>query len=129
VERKVPHLSRAEFEELVARAVDSLPPRFLAKLENVEVVVESEPTLEDLESTGIEPGRSLLGLYQGVPQTRRGTWYANMLPDRIVIYQRPIESRARSRPDIRKQIRITFMHEIGHHFGLGEDELSDVGYG
>jgi predicted Zn-dependent protease with MMP-like domain len=124
----VVRLSRAEFEKLIAQAVESLPPRFLAKLQNVEVVVEDEPSREDLGSAGIEPGRTLFGLYQGVPQTERGTWYGNVLPDRIVIYQRPIEAVARNRRDIRKEIRITLMHEIGHHFGLGEDDLSDAGY-
>ncbi|MBI2000755.1 MAG: metallopeptidase family protein [candidate division NC10 bacterium] len=121
-------LSRAEFEKLVTQAVESLPPRFLERLENVEVMVESAPTREDLEVAGIEPGGTLFGLYQGVPQTQRGTWYGSVLPDRIVIYQRPIEAAARTRREIRKEIRITLMHEIGHHFGLGEDELSEAGY-
>ena len=121
-------LSRAEFERLVARAVRSLPPRFLQRLENVEVVVEREPTEEELDSAGIEPGGTLLGLYQGVPQTQRGTWYGSILPDRITIYQRPIEAVARDRREIRKEIRVTLMHEIGHHFGLGEDALSEAGY-
>ncbi len=121
-------LSRAEFEKLVAQAVEALPPRFLSRLENVEVVIENEPTREDLDSAGVEPGGTLLGLYQGIPQTERGTWYGNLLPDRIVVYQRPIEAVARNRRDIRKEIRITLMHEIGHHFGLGEDELSEAGY-
>ena len=124
----MPRLSRAEFEKLVTQAVESLPPRFLERLENVEVMVESAPTREDLEDAGIEPGRTLFGLYQGVPQTQRGTWYGSVLPDRIVIYQRPIEAVARTRREIRKEIRITLMHEIGHHFGLGEDELSEAGY-
>lgn len=124
----MPRLSRAEFEKLVAQAVGSLPPRFLERLENVEVVVEGEPTREDLEHAEIEPGRTLFGLYQGVPQTQRGTWYGSVLPDRIVIYQRPIEAMAHDRREIRKEIRITLMHEIGHHFGLGEDELSEAGY-
>ena len=124
----MPRLSRAEFEKLVTQAVESLPPRFLERLENVEVMVESAPTREDLEDAGIEPGRTLFGLYQGVPQTQRGTWYGSVLPDRIVIYQRPIEAVARTRREIRKEIRITLMHEIGHHFGLGEDELSEAVY-
>ena len=124
----MPRLSRAEFEKLVAQAVDSLPPNFLAKLQNVEVVVEREPAEEDLEQAGVEPGGTLLGLYQGVPQTERGSWYGNLLPDRIIIYQRPLEAVARDRREIRKEIRITLMHEIGHHFGLGEDELSEAGY-
>lgn len=121
-------LSRTEFEKLVGRAVQSLPPKFLERLENVEVVVEDEPTDEDLELAGIEPGGTLLGLYQGVPQSERGSWYGNILPDRIVIYQRPTEEVAGNRREIREEIRITLMHEIGHHFGLDEDALSEAGY-
>ena len=121
-------LSRTEFEKLVARAVEALPPRFLARLQNVEVVVESRPTEEELEQAGVEPGGTLLGLYQGIPQTERGSWYGSVLPDRIVIYQRPIEGLAGTLREIRRQVRITLMHEVGHHFGLDEDELSEAGY-
>jgi predicted Zn-dependent protease with MMP-like domain len=125
---EVPRLSRGEFQRLVTRAVASLPPGFRARLQNVEVLVEDEPTDEDLELAGVEPGGTLLGLYHGVPQSERGTWYGSILPDRIVIYQRPIEAAARNRREIQKEIRITLMHEIGHHFGLGEDELCEAGY-
>ncbi len=125
---RVGHLRRTEFEKLVAQAVDSLPPDFLERLDNVDVVVEEEPTEEDLELAGIGPGATLLGLYQGVPQSQRGPWYGNLLPDRIVIYQRPIEAVARDRREIRKEVRITLMHEIGHHFGLTEDDLAQAGY-
>jgi len=121
-------LSRAEFEKLVTQAVDSLPENFLERLENAEVVVEDEPTEEDLDLAGIEPGGTLLGLYHGVPQSQRGPLYGNLLPDRIVIYRRPIEAMARDRQQIRKEIRITLMHEIGHHFGLDEDDLAQAGY-
>jgi predicted Zn-dependent protease with MMP-like domain len=121
-------LTRQEFERLVAQAVENLPPAFLERLENVDVVVEWAPTTEDLAYAGVEPGGTLLGLYQGVPQNERGTWYGNVLPDRIVIYQRPIEGVARSRREIREEVRVTLMHEIGHHFGLDEEELEDAGY-
>ncbi len=121
-------LSRAAFEKLVAQAVDSLPPRFREHLQNVEVVVESEPTEEELRQVGVGPGGTLLGLYQGIPRTQRGTWYGNVLPDRIVIYQRPIESIAGTRLEIRRQVQVTLMHEIGHHFGLREADLADAGY-
>ncbi len=121
-------LGRAEFEKLVAQAAESLPEHFLRRLENVDVVVEDEPTAEDLELAGVERGGTLLGLYHGVPKSQRGPWYGNILPDRIVIYQRPIEAVARDRREIRKEIRITLMHEIGHHFGLAEDDLAEAGY-
>ncbi len=121
-------LSRAAFERLVAQAVEALPPRFLEHLQNVEVVVESAPTVEELHLAGVEPGGTLLGLYQGIPQTQRGTWYGSVLPDRIVIYQNPIESVAGTRREIRRQVQVTIMHEVGHHFGLREGELADAGY-
>jgi predicted Zn-dependent protease with MMP-like domain len=121
-------LGRAEFEKLVAQTAESLPEHFLKRLENVDVVVEDEPTAEDLELAGVERDGTLLGLYHGVPQSQRGPWYGNILPDRIVIYQRPIEAVARDRREIRKEIRITLMHEIGHHFGLAEDDLAEAGY-
>jgi predicted Zn-dependent protease with MMP-like domain len=121
-------IGRVEFEKLVEQAIDSLPPRFLRHMENVEVVVEDEPTDDELRSAGVEPGEVLFGLYQGVPQTRRDTWYGNVLPDRIIIYQRPIQAGAKDRQEIRKEIRLTLMHEIGHYFGLGEDEISSAGY-
>jgi predicted Zn-dependent protease with MMP-like domain len=121
-------LSRTEFEKVVARAVEGLPPTFLARLQNVEVVIERQPSQDELEQAGIEPGGTLLGLYQGIPQTERGSWYGSVLPDRIVIYQRPIEDLAGTLREIRRQVRITLMHEIGHHFGLDEDELSEAGY-
>ena len=122
-------LSRAAFEKLVAQAVGSLPPRFLEHLQNVDVVVQSAPTQEELRLAGIEPGGTLLGLYQGIPQTQRGTWYGSVLPDRIVIYQHPIESIAGSMREIRRQVQVTIMHEVGHHFGLREGDLADAGYG
>jgi predicted Zn-dependent protease with MMP-like domain len=121
-------LSRSEFEKVVAHAVEALPSRFMDHLRNVEVVVESQPTAEELEQAGVEPGDTLLGLYQGIPQTERGSWYGSVLPDRIVIYQRPIEALAGTLREIRRQVRITLMHEIVHHFGLDEEELSEAGY-
>ncbi len=121
-------LNRAAFEKLVAQAVESRPPRFREHLQNVEVVVESGPTEEELRQVGLGPGGTLLGLYQGIPRTQRGTWYGNVLPDRIVIYQRPIESIAGTRLEVRRQVQVTLMHEIVHHFGLREEDLADAGY-
>jgi len=116
------------FEQLVEQAIAALPERFASHLDNVEVVVEDFATPEELAAAGIGPQGTLLGLYQGIPRNRRGTWYGNVLPDRIVIYQRPIEAMCHDRREVRRQIGITLRHEIGHHFGLGEDELSDAGH-
>jgi predicted Zn-dependent protease with MMP-like domain len=111
------------FERLVERALDSLPPEFARVLENVAVVIEDEPTAEELESVGLDPERDeLFGLYQGVPQSVRDSFYGE-LPDRVVIYRGPIERCCRTPGEIRREVRDTVVHELGHHFGLDEDEM------
>lgn len=119
-----PRLSPARFRELVAEALDDLPPAWGRALDNVAVVVEEEPTPEELESVGMDPaeGDELLGLYQGVPLDARDVAYA-ALPDRIVIYRGPILRRYRSRDEVRRAVQETVLHELGHHFGLGEDDM------
>lgn len=119
-----PRISPARFRELVAEALDGLPPAWGRALDNVAVVVEEEPSVEELESVGMDPsdGHELLGLYQGVPLDLRDVTYG-ALPDRIVIYRGPILRRCRSRADVRRTIQETVLHELGHHFGLGEDDM------
>lgn len=97
-------------------------------MENVEVVVEEAPSAEDLQAVGLGPGETLFGLYRGVPRDERSVWQGGMLPDQIVIYRRPLEASARERTELIRQIRITIMHEIGHFFGMDEDELRRLGY-
>ena len=118
-------MSRGErqFERLVARALDSLPDEFAELLENVAVVIEEEPTAEELESVGLDPERDeLFGLYQGVPLSERDTFYGD-LPDRVVIYRGPIERCCRTAGEIRREVRDTVVHELGHHFGLDEEDM------
>ena len=111
------------FERLVGRALDSLPAEFAELLENVAVVIEEEPTVEELESVGLDPERDeLFGLYQGVPLSERDTFYGE-LPDRVVIYRGPIERCCRSAGEIRREVRDTVVHELGHHFGLDEEDM------
>jgi len=121
-------LSRQEFRRLVSQAIASLPPQVIQRLGNVEVVVNDRPTREELTMAGIEPPGTLFGLYTGTPLTERGSWYGMVLPDKITLYQRSIEEACRSKRQVREQIRTTLMHEIGHHFGLSEDELGEAGY-
>jgi len=121
-------LSRQEFRRLVSQAITVLPPLVVERLENVEVVVEDRPTREELAMAGIEPPETLFGLYTGTPLTERGTSYGMVLPDKITLYQRSIEEACRTERQVREQIRTTLMHEIGHHFGLSEDELEGAGY-
>jgi predicted Zn-dependent protease with MMP-like domain len=120
------HLSRDEFEKLVSKALEELPKRFRDRLENIVVVVEEAPSQEIMRQLGLKSPFGLLGLYQGVPLKHRGVHYGNILPDQIVIYQRPIEALAQTQGDLLIRIRRTVMHEIGHFFGLAETELREI---
>ena len=115
--------SRREFEELVEEAVLGLPEAFARKLENIEIVVEEEPDAETLERMKLERGHTLLGLYHGVPRTRRHESAPPTYPDRISIYRRPILAICRSADHVRRQVRQTVIHEIGHHFGLSDTDM------
>lgn len=114
------------FEELVTEALDSLPPDIAEMMDNVEVIVEDEPPVHQLKR--LPRGHTLFGLYEGIPLTKRGV-YDRALPDRITIYRGPITRSARSSLAIREQVRRTVIHEIGHHFGIGEQRLHELGWG
>ena len=117
-------MNREEFERVVAKALDGLPPEVAAFLENVAVVVEDEPTEEDLVEAGLDPETdTLFGIYQGLALPDRGGSYGNVLPDRIVIYRRPLLQECEDRNELIREIRDTVVHEIGHYFGLGEEDL------
>lgn len=118
-------MSRGAFEEVVLEALDSLPDDLAEAIENVAVTVEEEPTDEDLLSVGLDPEQDdLLGLYQGVPLPERGpSTYGLDLPDRIVVYRLPLLYACRSRRELLREIRDTVIHELGHYFGLPEEEL------
>ncbi len=115
-------IAAEEFEALVGKALDDLPEEFAALLENVAVVVEDEPTEEDLASVDLDPEDDLLGLYQGVPLAERDSFYG-ALPDRVVIYREPILRACSSRRQVIREVRDTVVHELGHHFGLDEDDM------
>ena len=114
------------FEDLVAEALDSLPEEIARMVSNVEIVVEDEPPLDYLRR--LPRGHTLFGLYHGVPLTKRGV-YDRALPDKISIYQGPITRYARTPEAIRRQVRRTVIHEIGHHFGIEEHRLHELGWG
>lgn len=120
-------MNKAEFERLVAEALDSLPPPFREKLSNVVVLVEWWPTPTELRQAGLHPSGVIFGLYQGVPLTRRGHGYNLVPPDRIIIYQGPVEAYYRQPEAMREQIRRTVMHEIAHHFGISDERLRELG--
>jgi predicted Zn-dependent protease with MMP-like domain len=119
-------MTRAAFERLVREAVTLIPRRFRREITNLALVVESEPSGELLEEMEIEPPDTLYGLYQGTPLTERTWAYGNTLPDRIVIFQRPIEEDCQDEDDIRAVIGETLIHEVGHYFGLSEEEIEEI---
>jgi len=115
-------ISGREFEQLVEQALGELPQRFAALLDNVAVVVEEEPSDEDLDALD-ENANELLGIYRGVPMTERH-YDALRLPDQIAIFRGPILRVARSRSDAMHEIRDTVVHELGHYFGLDDEEMA-----
>ncbi|MBI5695605.1 MAG: metallopeptidase family protein [Nitrospirae bacterium] len=115
-----------EFEELVYDALEGLPDWFKEKVENVDVVVEDEPSPELLRDMGIGRRGTLLGLYQGIPLTRRGFYYGNVLPDKITLYMGPILRQSGGRDDIEARIREVVVHEVGHYFGLSDARMREL---
>jgi len=119
-------MDRQTFRKLVEEALVDLPPVFAQKLDNVEIVVEDEPSLGTRIKMKLPPWSTLLGLYEGVPATKRGSGYTMALPDKITIYQKPIEHVSHTPEEIKTTVRRTVLHEIGHHFGLDEAALKDT---
>ena len=120
------HLTREAFTRLVEEALTEIPRRFREAMTNVAVVVEDEPSPQTLAELEVEPGESLFGLYQGTPLPERSWTHGNTLPDRISIYQRPIEEAAEDHEDIIVCVAETVIHEFGHYFGLSEEEIEAI---
>jgi predicted Zn-dependent protease with MMP-like domain len=119
-------LDRKEFEQLVAEALASIPRRFRSAMKNIAIVVEDEPAPELLTEMGIEPPDTLLGLYQGTPLTERTWGYGNALPDRVLIFKGPHERDSEDEDDLVVAIGETLIHEVGHYFGLSEEEIEHI---
>jgi predicted Zn-dependent protease with MMP-like domain len=119
-------LSRRTFEQLVHRAVARLPRRFRTKLQNIAIVVEDWTDDATLEEMGVEPPDTLYGLYRGTDLTRRDSFYGNVLPDVITIYQGPIQEDCESIEEMEQLVQDTVVHEIGHYFGLDDDRLEEL---
>jgi len=121
---RVLEMTREDFEESVAEALDRIPPELTRLMDNVAVFVEDEPPAEDPQ---------LLGLYEGTPLTERGEWYAGVLPDRITIYRGPtlrmVEGEGGGREGVISEVEVTVVHEIAHHFGIDDERLHALGYG
>ena len=121
-------MTRKQFEKLVAEAVSALPDEFLAHLGNVDSVVEDFPGPDFIEMEELESPYDLLGYFVGVPLTERESSSEPLLPDRITIFQLPIESIATSRADLVEEIQKTVVHEVAHFFGLDEDRIAELGW-
>ncbi|MCE5257520.1 MAG: metallopeptidase family protein [Chloroflexi bacterium] len=116
----------AVFEQLVAQAVDSLPDWVRERMDNIAVVVQSWPSADQLKRSGIGQGRTLLGLYEGIPLTQRGRGYLLTPPDRITLFQGPLESMSCGELSLQRLVRRTVIHEIAHHFGISDERLSEL---
>ena len=119
-------MTRGKFERLVAEAVTLIPRRFRREMQNLALVIEDEPSEELLEEMDIEPPDSLYGLYQGTPLPERSWAFGNALPDRITIFQKPIEEDCDDEDEIRAVIGETLIHEVGHYFGMSEEEIQEI---
>ena len=119
-------MTRARFESLVADALASIPRRFRDAMSNLAIVVQDEPSPDLLEEMEIEPPDTLFGLYHGTPLTERSWGYGNTMPDQILIFQGPHEREAESEADLVVSIGETLIHEIGHYFGLSEEEIEEI---
>ncbi|HRK32781.1 MAG TPA: metallopeptidase family protein [Tepidisphaeraceae bacterium] len=123
------HISPAEFAALVQEAIASLPPQFAAALEEVLIEIKPRPSREQLRSVGLADDELLLGLYVGRPMTERSVQDGPALPDKVEIFQEDCELACDSREQLVREVRITVLHELGHHFGMDEDDLEALGYG
>ena len=119
-------LTRKEFEEAAIEALKRLPKFIKEKMENVDVVVENRASQDLLEEMGLHSPSELLGLYQGVPLDRRGFYYGNVLPDKITLFQIPIESICKTKEEVKERIREVVIHEVGHYFGLNDERLREL---
>jgi predicted Zn-dependent protease with MMP-like domain len=122
-------MTRRQFRRLVEKEVDSLPSPFRERMENVEIVIEDEPTDEQIASAGLDPEQDdLFGLYEGTPLPERGHDFAMALPDRIILFYLPLVETFDDEHELAREIRTTVIHEVAHFFGLDDDEIEDAGY-
>jgi predicted Zn-dependent protease with MMP-like domain len=121
------HVNREVFEKLVAQALEGLPAWVQQKMDNVEVTVAETASAAQRQRAGLPPGETLLGLYEGVPQTRRSLSYGLVLPDKITLFRRPILATCRTPGEVEARVRSVVIHELAHHFGIDDDRLRELG--
>ena len=121
-------MDRKVFEKLISDAIRELPEEFRKKLKNVAIIVEDYPSEELIERMDVSPDDTLFGVYEGVPLTERGFFAEPLYPDRILIFQRAIEDKCSSLQQIKREVKITLVHEVAHFFGMSDDYLEEIGY-
>jgi predicted Zn-dependent protease with MMP-like domain len=121
-------VSKAQFARFVEEAAEELPPQFAELVEEVPIEIHDAPTPELLAEVGVPKGSTLRGLYRGRPRPRRHIEDSGAMPDVILIFQNTIEAVCADEEQLKRQVRTTVLHEIGHHFGLDEDDLERLGY-
>lgn len=121
-------MRRRRFEALVREALATLPPDLERMMSNVEIVVEDWPSEDDLAGAGLPAEATLFGLYVGVPLTQRTSHYSMVLPDKIIIFQGPIEDACRTYGQLVDEVRTTVIHEVAHHFGISDARLTELGW-
>jgi predicted Zn-dependent protease with MMP-like domain len=119
-------MDRNEFEDLVIKVVANMPAEFRELLDNVDIIVEDWPTRTQLREVGLRNKGDLLGLYEGHPRTSRGQNYNLVLPDKITIFQKPLEAQCSSVGELRREIADTVKHEIAHYFGIDDERLHEI---
>ena len=115
--------SQEEFEQIVSDTIDAIPKKYADRMNNVGFVIEDEPTSEQQEKMHLVNGRTLYGLYEGIPLTQRTGNYSLVLPDKITIFKKPIEMSCQTLEEVKEHVRHTIWHEVAHHFGLGHDQI------
>jgi len=119
-------MKKEKFETIIEEAMAMLPKKFKKYIDNLAVIVEEKPPAEVYRQTGSSPYSRILGLYHGVPFKHRGPYYGNLPPDVIVIYQQPIEEICNSEEEVKQKIKEVVFHEVGHYFGLSDEELREI---
>jgi len=126
---RVEQARRRQFERVVARALNGLPPEIVAMLDNVDVVVEDEPPAGAIGARSFDAeDETLFGLYEGTPLTERDSAYSMVLPDKITVFRGPLERECGSTAEIAREVRMTVVHELAHHFGLDERQIDELGF-
>ncbi len=120
------HISDVQFDAIISRAMDQLPQQYIQNLDNVAVTYAEAPTPEQLRKQGVREGQLLLGLYEGIPLTKRGAGYNLVLPDKITLFKQPLLLVSRNEVEFFDHVKRTLWHEIAHHYGLGHDRIHEL---